>query len=785
MTGSTKYDRKAVFSAYISITQSAILFEFMNQKHCMSIMTLFLKILSCFLITIFSAVLLYAEALPLINSIEIRGLKRIDENAVKSKITQRQGEAISQEKTNEDIKNIYKLGYFDDVRAEIEPFEGGIKLIYVVKEKPTIVKIELQGNDEFDDAKLKEKMTITSGAIADAVLIQDNAAKLRAFYEEEGYWLSHIVPVIKVISPDEVTLTYQIEEGNKVKIKKIIIEGNKVFSAKKIKGVMDTKERGLFSFITSSGYYKKEQMDIDIEKIKDLYFNNGYIKVALGEPQIQLTDDRKGMFITIRISEGQQYKISSIELTGNTVFPDDAVRKRITMLPDEPFSKEKLRKDIFSISELYSETGYALITINPDVVPDESKKLVKLVLNISEGDRYRIGRIEISGNTKTRDKVIRREVRLDEGDIFNSALIKRSYERINNLNFFESVELNPKPQPEEKLVNLDISVKERPTGFFSVGGGYSSVEQFIAMVELTQGNLFGKGQFVKLRAELGGRTTLYDISFKDPWFMDKPLSFSTNVYKLTREYIDYDKDATGFSISLGKRFSEYWWTDILYNFEDAEISNVSDDASVVIKDQEGSSTTSSITPSIVRDSRDNYLDPRRGSRNSLYTTFAGLGGTNKFIKGGIDSAWYFPVYSSSVMLRGRFGYATGYSGQELPLYERFYVGGIYTVRGLGYGEAGPKDEGTDDPIGGTEELIFNLEYIFPLLSEIRLKGVLFFDAGNSYESFENFPELRYTTGAGVRWISPMGPIRLEWGYNLDRKPGEKSSRFEFAFGTFF
>ncbi len=748
-------------------------------------MPLFLKILSLFFAVVISAPPLFAEAVPLINSIEIRGLKRIDDTAVKTKISQRQGDGISQEKTNEDIKNIYKLGYFDDVQAEIEPFEGGIKLIYVVREKPTIVKIDLQGNDEFDDAKLKEKLTITSGAIADAVLIQDNAAKLKAFYEEEGYWLARVVPVIKVINADEVTLTYQIDEGNKVKIKEIRIEGKKVFSEKKIKGVMETKERGLFSFITSSGYYKKNQMDVDVEKIKDLYFNNGYIKVALGEPRIALTEDQRGMMLTIPISEGDQYSISSIEITGNTVFSEDAIRKKITMVPFKPFSKEKLRKDIFSLSEMYSETGYALITVNPDVIPEEGKKMVRVVLNISEGDRYRIGRIEISGNTKTRDKVIRREVRLDEGDIFNSALIRRSYERINNLNFFESVELNPKPQPETKLVNLDIVVKERPTGFFSVGGGYSSVERFIAMIELTQGNLFGKGQYAKIRAELGGRTTLYDISYRDPWFLDRPLTFSTNIYKLTRDYFDYDKDATGFSVSFGKRLSDYWWTDVTYNFERAEISNVSEDASTIIKDQAGTSTTSSVTPSVVRDSRDNYLDPRRGSRNSLYATFAGLGGTNKFVKSVIDSAWYFPVGNSSVMVRGRFGHATGISGEELPLYERFYVGGIYTVRGIGYGEAGPKDKGTGDPIGGTEELIVNIEYIFPLVSDIRLKGVAFFDAGNAYESFKNFPDLRYTTGAGVRWISPMGPIRLEWGYNLDRKPGEKSSRFEFAFGTFF
>ncbi len=305
------------------------------------------------------------------------------------------------------------------------------------------------------------------------------------------------------------------------------------------------------------------------------------------------------------------------------------------------------------------------------------------------------------------------------------------------------------------------------------------------MVELTQGNLFGKGQFIKLRAELGGRTSYYDITFKDPWFMDKPIVFSTTIYKMEREFIDYDKKATGFGISFGKRLSEYWSGDVAYNFEDATIFNVAEKASAIIRDQEGTRTTSSITPSLARDSRDNYLDPSRGSRNSIYLTYAGLGGTNNFLKGELDSAWYFPLGSTTAMLRGRFGYAAGIFGKKLPLYERFYVGGIYTVRGLGFGEAGPKDPATGDAIGGTEELIFNAEYIFPLYSDIKLKGVVFFDAGNSYESFNNFGKLRYTTGAGVRWISPVGPIRIEWGYNLQKKTGEKPSRFEFAFGTFF
>jgi len=738
-----------------------------------------------FLIFSFIPWSVYSQELPIVNSIEIKGLKRIEESAVKSKITQRVGDPISQEKVNEDIKSIFKMGYFEDTRAEIEPFEGGIKLIYVLKEKPTIARIEFQGNKELDDAKLREKLTITTGSIADAVLIQDNGNRLRAFYEEEGYWLSSIVPVTKRISPDEVGLTYQIEEGSKVKIKKINIEGNKAIPAKLIKKAMDTKEWGILSFITSSGHYRKDMMDVDIEKIRDIYFNRGFIKVAIGEPEIKLTSDKKGMIITIPVSESVQFKISSVEFSGNKVFGDDEIKKRITLIPDTPFSKANLRRDILSISELYSENGYAIATITPDLIPDETARLVKVSLKIDEGDKYLIGKIEISGNTKTRDKVIRREVRLDEGDVFNSKLLKRSYERINNLNFFDNVDIIPKPRSEEKLVDLDVKVKERPTGFLSVGGGYSSVDKLMGIVDLTQGNLFGRGQLLKVRGEFGGRTTYYELTFKDPWFMNKPIFFSSTLYKLVREYIEFDKKATGFGISLGKDLSEYVRGDIAYNFEEATIYNVSENASKIIKEQEGTFSTSSLTPSIVRDSRDNYLDPSRGSRNSIYLTYAGLGGRNKYIKGELDSGWFFPIKNTTFMLRGRFGYAAGIWGENLPLYERFYVGGIYTIRGLDWGDAGPKDEETGDPIGGTSELIFNIEYIFPIVTEMKLKGVVFFDIGNSYESFDNFGKFRYTTGAGIRWISPMGPIRVEWGYNLNRESGEKASRLEFTFGSFF
>ncbi len=744
---------------------------------------------------IFTAGIASAEALPSVNKIDIQGLKRIEEGAIKAKVSQKIGEPVSQDKINEDIKAIFKMGYFDDVRVEIEPFEGGVRLIYIVKEKPTIIKVDFQGNKEIEDSKLKEKITITAGAIADTVLIQDNALKIKNYYEEEGYWLANIVPVTKKISEDEIGLTYQIDEGPKIKIRKIIVEGNKNISSSKIKKAMETKEWWLFSFITSSGYYKKAQMETDVEKIKTLYFDNGYIKAAVAEPEVAVDREKKGMTITIRVSEGDQYKVSSIDFRGNKVYDDAAIRKLITISPNSVFRKSQLEKNIQSISLLYSDNGYAMVSVMPDLVPDEKDKTVRVSLTISEGEKYRVGRIEVSGNTKTRDKVIRREIRFDEGEIFSSSKLKRTYERINNLQFFDSVDIVPKPKYEEKIVDLDVRVKERPTGFLSIGGGYSSVDKFIATADLTQGNLFGKGQYLKIKGELGGKSSLYEISFRDPWFLDRPIALNAGIYRTSRDYTEYNKKAYGFFIGLGKNFAEYWNADITYNFERPTISDIAIGASPIILDQRGTKITSSITPTITRDTRDNYIDPSRGSRNSLSVTYAGIGGDNYFIKTSLDSAWYFPIGPTSIMLRGRVGYIKGLFDRNVPLYENFFVGGIYTVRGLGFAEAGPKDLATGDGIGGTSQLIFNAEYIFPILPEMKLKGVVFFDAGNAYGCSgpcppsviedSSFGNLRYTTGTGVRWISPIGPIRIEWGYNIQKKPGESSGRFEFAFGSFF
>jgi len=744
-------------------------------------------------IFVFSLVLYFASATqaqnaPLIKLIEITGNKKISTGTVMAKLSSKEGDSFSKNAVQDDIKSLFKIGYFDDVTVEIEPFEGGVKLIYKLVEKPSITSIDFQGNDEFDKDKLKEQITLTLGAIANLSLITDNAKSIVSFYQSEGYWLVKVIPIIREISTDAVALTYQIDEGPKVKVKKVSIEGNSALSDREIRKAMQTRKWWLFSFLTGSGIYKRDQMRDDVERIRDLYHSIGYIYVVISEPKIELSPDRKKLYILLTVSEGNQYRVGDITVQGNTVFSESELFEDLDIASGQIFSRRALREDVDHIIDRYMENGYARVDVNPLINVRKQELIADITLSITEGGIFRIGRVNITGNTKTRDKVIRREVRLDEGEIFNKKMIRRSYQRISNLNFFESVDVSPVPRTDAQLVDINIDVKEKLTGMLSIGGGYSSIDKFMVMGEITQTNLFGKGLYLKFRADLSARRTNYKISLRDPWFLDKPVSATFSVYNEEVDYLDYDKKATGASVGFGKEITEYIGGNITYNIEQAEITNIDSDASEIIKDQEGTKLTSSISPSIWRDSRNNFLDPTEGSKNALYTSIAGLGGDNYYWKAVADSLWYVPApLKTTFSVRGRAGYATGYAGEKLPLYERFYVGGINTIRGLGFGEGGPRDD-EGEVIGGNWEMIINTELIFPLIEDIRLKGLVFFDYGGAFDedkSFEFSEDMRSTAGVGVRWMSPLGPIRLEYGFNLDPKQDENDSKLEFSMGGVF
>ena len=726
-----------------------------------------------------------SEEVPIIKSVEIQGNKKIAQEMILEKIKSKKGALFYKGTVQQDIKAIYSMGYFDDVQVDLESFEGGVKLVYIVKEKPTITRVDIQGTKELKKEDVKEKLTITPGAISNSQLIFDNVKRITDFYQSKGFWLIQAIPVIREISDDEVTLTFQVNEGPKVGIKKITIVGNQALSDKEIKKVMQTKKKWILSFFTGTGFYHKDLLRADLDSIRNLYHNNGYLDVKFQEPEVEVKD--KKIYITITLSEGSQYRVGSLAFANNSVYSEEEIKKIIKTATGNVFSREDLKQDISGMLDLYHEKGYAMADINPIVSADHKRLIVDIKLDFQEGDIFHVGRINILGNVKTRDKVIRRVIRLDEGQRYNSKLVERSQEKINNLQYFETVDVQPVVKQEEKLIDLNVKVEERLTGMISLGGGYSSTDKIVGMAEITETNLFGRGLYLKLKGELSEKSINYSINLTDPWLLDKPVSGSVALFDEEYEYPDYDWDSHGFSLGLGKEFTDYIAGNTTYRLEREKVNDVSDEASIIIKDQEGRYTTSSIGTSIYRDSRNNLLDPTSGSKNAIFTDLAGLGGNTKFYKFLVDSGWYFPFkWETTFMLRGRFGYADGYSDRELPLDERFYVGGINTVRGIDFGEAGPRAE-NGEIIGGDMELIFNAEYIFPLIKSLRLKGLVFFDAGSAYDrhDMDVVEELTRTAGTGLRWLSPFGLVRLEWGHNLSKRDDQESNRFEFAFGSSF
>lgn len=742
------------------------------------------------LLTLFIPLHGWSEEIIRVKAVEIQGNKKTEKATIMSKIKTAEGDTFSPEKIQEDIKSIFELGSFDDIRIETEGFEGGLKVTFYVREKPTIVEIIFEANEKLETDKIKEKIKLSPGSFLNHSVIAENAERIRSYYEEESYYHAAVLPIIKDISKEAVRLTYLINEGTKVSIREIKIEGNKAFSDGTIKKAIQTKSYWMFSWLDSTGTYKREVMKEDLERIRAFYYNNGYIQVQVGEPRITLSEDRRNLDILIVISEGNQFKVKDIRSKGNTLFTTEKLLKSMNTKEGEVFSRDKLRRDILTLTDLYSDKGHALANISPLISTDTETNTLQITLDTIEGGIVNVGRINISGNEKTIDHVIRREMRLDEGDTFSTRLLRRSYERINNLNYFESAELSPEPRTGEDVVDINIKVKERSTGAVSVGGGYSSTDKILGMAEISEGNLFGKGQFVRLRGEFSSIRMNYFLNFREPYLFGKPISGGITLYKQERVYSNYKRKATGGSLTLGKRFTEYISSSISYNYEIVNIYDIEPGSSIKITEQEGKRITSSVEPGIVWDSRNSFLDPTKGSRHSIYALYAGgpLGGDNHFYKTLLDSSWYFPLFwDTAFMIRGRVGYANGLGGKSLPLYERFYVGGINTVRGFKFGGAGPKDPLTGEDIGGNKQLIFNIEYIFPLLREIRLKGVIFYDAGSAFDDDEpiKFSELRKSVGGGLRWISPIGPLRIEWGYNLKPRDGEKKSLWEFNIGTFF
>lgn len=731
-----------------------------------------------------------AEKETRIKSIEIKGNRRIETETIRARIKIQEGDLFSIGTVREDLKTVYQMGYFDDVSIDSEEINGEVRLIFLVKEKPIITDIVYHGNKEIEREKLNEKVTIKVESFIDNQQIRENINKIIRYYQEEGFYKAKATPVIKVLSDDKVSLIFYIEEGGKARIGDISFEGNKEIGSRRLKRSITSSEyKWIISYFSGSGVFKKDLVDNDVENIRELYLNNGYIQIQVGQPKVVLSEDKKWFTLTFPIIEGDRFTIREINFKGNKIISAKRLKEGLASKGGDIVRRDLLRKDVSMITDLYGEKGYVFATAVPQMATNLEAKSVDIIIDINEGNQVKIREINIYGNDKTRDKVIRREMKVAEQDIVNTKNLKRSFQKLNNLNFFETVEITPEPV-EKEMMDLNVRVKEKSTGSFSIGGGYSSVDRLVALTDITEGNLFGRGQLLKGRVELGKRRTLYNITFKEPYLFDYPVSGTFDLFNQRRDFDLYKEKREGGGVALGRSFTEYIGGSLSYKLERLDIFDIVSEAPLRIKEQEGESVTSSLGLSLYRDSRDYFFDPHAGSRNFVSFQYAGgfLDGDNEFIKTIGDSSWYYNLIFDTVFsVHGRIGYATGVSGNELPIGERFFVGGMNTIRGFKFGGAGPVDAATGDIVGANKMLVFNAEYTFPLVQEAKIKGVFFFDAGKGFDDNEHLSlnHLRYSTGGGIRWISPVGPLRLEWGYNLNRRPGERQSQMEFSIGTLF
>lgn len=720
-----------------------------------------------------------------VTEIRITGNERIEADAIRRIIKTRPGDVFLAKSLSEDMKNVYKMGYFDDIRIESEESPGGKIIIFQVKEKPTLRNIRFSGNRIFDDDEVRENLTLKTGSLVNIYMIRSNLQRIEALYKDKNYHNVKISYEIRDKGNNQADLEYMIDEGGKVRIKTIRFAGNNAFGDEELKTLMKTSEKGFWSWLTSSGDLNREDLNQDIMRLTAYYHNKGFIEARVSDPEVEYKEE--WIFINIKINEGARFKVGDVRINGDLILTEKVLRDKIRIDQEEYYNREVIRNDVLLLTDLYSDEGYAYADIVPKIDRKTEDLRVDLSYNIQKGKQVYFEKIIISGNTKTRDKVIRRQLPVTEQGRYSGRDLKRGVRNLNRLDYFEDIKVNTVRGSADDQMILKIDVREKPTGTFSFGGGYSSTDNLFAMASVTQRNLFGLGQILQLKAELGGSTTRFTTSFTEPWLFDIPLSAGFDLYKWERDYDTYDKDSTGGAVRFGYTIFDYTRFYLSYGYDIGNIEDITEDASRDVREMEGEFVTSSVTATLKYDSRDKAFNPTEGGEHSISVEYAGIGGDIGFIKYIAEVGQYFPLFWGTVAyLHTRGGYVRKNSGMKLPDYEKFYLGGINSVRGFDWRDISLfDDEGAR--VGGYQFIQFNAEYIIPLIKDAGVMGVIFYDTGNVYDKSESIElgDLRQSAGGGFRWYSPMGPIRIEYGYILDRKDDEDSGRWEFAMGSSF
>ena len=757
----------------------------------------------------------------------------------------RPGKPFTPEGLAKDTREMWDSGYFEDVEVDLVKKDEGVVLRVLVRERPNVKTLEFTGNEKLDKDELTEALSgeLKTGTILSYAAIRRAIQKLRDKYAEEGYFLAEASYEVVPLKENQVSIKFTIKEHEPVGIRRITFIGNHSIPDAELREVMLTGASSLLDF-GSGGSFRQDAFERDVMVVNALYYDRGFLSVQVATPRVMLTPDRSGIEITLAITEGPRYKIRQLRMyerdaDGKEIEPIGGrrhLREMVRAKAGDYFNRAELVKDLGSVQTLYRDAGYANVEATPQTELDPEKEEVDIVVPIKRHQPVYFGRVEIKGNTKTRDKVIRREMEIEEQQLFSETKLERSKRRITALGYFERVDLSTEQGEDPQHINVNVEIGEKPTGTFQVGAGFSSIENFIATAQVQQANLSGNGQSLALQAQISGLRQLVDVRFFEPYLFDTRFSASINVYDQLRIYDQFSQTSAGGSVTFGYPIiNPELRVALAYTLQSDEISTsttstflgtataVSVFQRLPLANLFNDGITSSIRPTITYDTRDNQLFPASGIflQGSVELATRFLGSTNEFIRYRATGRFYYPVNASKsvvIKMNTEAGMVTSPNPAGVPIFARFFLGGILDVRGFPLRSVGPRlplkssldQNAAPIPnganIGGNLMYYQNIEFEFPIIDAVQIRGVVFTDLGNSWnlESLychaapaspfsvtnpcfnpASIFNVRTSWGFGIRWFSPLGPLRFEWGFPFKRLPYENPSDFQFTIGNFF
>lgn len=727
-----------------------------------------------------------------LRTIRVEGAQRVEADTVRSYMGMRSGDTVTSEALDKALKALFATGLFADVNIRRDGQDVAVRIV----ENPIINRLAFEGNKRIESDTLKDEVKLRPRVVFTRARVQADLQRIMDIYRRSGRFSATVVPKVIQLPQNRVDLVFEISEGELTEIRKIAFVGNKNFDDDDLRGIVQTRESAWYRFLSSDDTYDPDRLTFDRELLRRHYLANGYADFRVVSAVAELTPDSRAFFVTFTVEEGPRYKFGKIDITTALRDLDVAkLRKEQSIEAGDWYNADEVEKMIGKLTDAVGVFGYAFVDIRPRVRRDRKTRLIDVTFVIQEGPRVFVETVKISGNVRTLDKVIRREILLVEGDAFNTSKLRRSRQRIRNLGFFERVEIENKAGSARDKTVIDVSLKEKSTGEISFGAGFSSSAGVVGDASIRERNLLGRGQDLRLGVQVGERQQQIDLSFTEPYFLDKNVSAGVDVFRTVRDLqseSSFDREALGFSLRSGYRITEPLTQVWKYTLRQDKITDIPSNASLAIKEQEGDFITSSIGQTIRYDKRDNRFNPTDGYFVEMENSLAGFGGDSRYLRNEVKGGTFYQVFDKWVV---NFGVGVGYIvglGEDIRIIDRFFLGGD-NLRGFEDSGVGPRDLATQDSVGGNVFYRTTVGMTFPLglPNEFGLRGRVFSDAGSLLQNDSTFStltdsgSLRMSIGTGILWDSPFGPVNIDLAQALLKEDFDKTELFRFSFGARF